>query len=135
MINFIKKRKNNIDSFWSVLVVWWMWDFWKNIILALEKKWYSTIIVDNLENACLSNYRELWKELWYKPVFYEVDIRDIDSIEEVFKKNKISYVLNLSCLWDNNKLTDEKYMPWNFNIIFLNNKYKVSNFEFLFLEI
>jgi UDP-glucose 4-epimerase len=44
------------------------------------------VIVDNLDNSSLCVLENISKILGYKPDFYEVDIRNLEEMENIFKK-------------------------------------------------
>ncbi|MDD3144493.1 MAG: UDP-glucose 4-epimerase GalE [Candidatus Gracilibacteria bacterium] len=67
-------------------------------VVAFEQAGYKTVIVDNLDNSCLSTYKNIGNILGYKPDFYEIDLRDKDKLEDVFKKYKFDGVLHFAGL-------------------------------------
>lgn len=81
-----------------ILITWWIWYIWSHAVVAFEEAWYKTVIVDNLDNSCLSTYRGIWEILGYKPDFYEVDLRDKEKLEKVFKKYSFDWVLHFAWL-------------------------------------
>ncbi len=86
-----------------ILITWWMWYIWSHAVVAFEKSWYKTIIVDNLVNSNTSTLLWIEKILWYKPDFFEVDLRNKEWLKEVFKKYKFDGVLHfagLKAVWE-----------------------------------
>lgn len=81
-----------------ILITWGIWYIWSHAVVAFEEAWYKTVIVDNLDNSCLSTYRGIWEILGYKPDFYEVDLRDKEKLEKVFKKYSFDWVLHFAWL-------------------------------------
>lgn len=83
-----------------VLVVWGLSDRWYQCVIEFEKRWYTTVIIDNLENGCLRNLRMIAQEIWYTPDFYEIDIREKMDVIEVLEKYEfesiVSFVNNIS---------------------------------------
>ncbi|MDD3793700.1 MAG: UDP-glucose 4-epimerase GalE [Candidatus Gracilibacteria bacterium] len=67
-------------------------------VIAFEQTGYKTVIIDNLDNSCLSTYRNIGEILGYKPDFYEVDLRNKEKLEEVFKKYSFDGVLHFAGL-------------------------------------
>ncbi|NVP18031.1 UDP-glucose 4-epimerase GalE [Candidatus Gracilibacteria bacterium] len=67
-------------------------------VVAFEEAGYKTVIVDNLDNSCLSTYRNIGEILGYKPDFYEIDLRDKEKLQEVFKKYSFDGVLHFAGL-------------------------------------
>lgn len=119
MININGKEKNNI-----ILVLWWLSDKFHNCVVDLEKKGFNTVIIDDLSNSCLSTYRKIGLNIWYKPDFYEINIDDYDSLENIFKKYNFSWIINFinnSELWINNLSELKKiYLVDDFNLELLN---------------
>lgn len=81
-----------------ILITGWIWYIWSHAVVAFEQAGYKTVIVDNLDNSCLSTYRNIWEILGYKPDFYEVDLRDKEKLNEIFKKYKFDWVLHFAWL-------------------------------------
>jgi len=82
----------------TILITWGIGYIWSHAVVAFEVAGYKTVIVDNLDNSCLSTYRSIWEILWYKPDFYELDLRDKQKLEEVFKKYSFDWVLHFAWL-------------------------------------
>lgn len=82
----------------TILITWGIWYIWSHAVVAFEQAWYKTVIVDNLDNSCLSTYKNIGSILWYKPDFYEIDLRDKYKLEVVFKKYKFDWVLHFAWL-------------------------------------
>lgn len=87
----------------TILITGWMWYIWSHAVISFEEAGYKTVIIDNLDNSCLSTYRDIWKILWYKTDFYELDLRDKEKLEDVFKKYSFDWVLHfawLKAVWE-----------------------------------
>jgi UDP-glucose 4-epimerase len=54
--------------------------------VAFQQAGYETVIVDNLCNSSVATLDGIEKIIGYKPDFYNVDLRDKNALEEVFKK-------------------------------------------------
>ncbi len=119
-----------------ILITGGIWYIWSHAVVAFEEAGYKTVIIDNLDNSCLSTYRNIWEILWYKPDFYEVDLRDKEKLEEVFKKYTFDWVLHFAWLkavgescekplhyFDNNVI-------WSLRLFELMQEYSVKNIIF-----
>lgn len=87
----------------TILITWGIGYIWSHAVVAFEEAGYKTVIVDNLDNSCLSTYRNIWEILGYKPDFYEIDLRDKEKLQEVFKKYSFDWVLHfawLKAVWE-----------------------------------
>ncbi|MDD2907168.1 MAG: UDP-glucose 4-epimerase GalE [Candidatus Gracilibacteria bacterium] len=82
----------------TILITGGMGYIGSHAVVAFEEAGYKTVIVDNLDNSCLSTYRSIGEILGYKPDFYEVDLRDKEKLEEVFKKYTFDGVLHFAGL-------------------------------------
>ena len=60
----------------TILITGWTWYIWSHGVVAFEQAWYKTVIIDNLSNSSLNALEWIQKILWYKPDFYDIDIRD-----------------------------------------------------------
>jgi UDP-glucose 4-epimerase len=54
--------------------------------VAFEQAGYKTVIVDNLSNSSVNTLGGIEKIIGYKPDFFNIDLRDKEKLEEVFKK-------------------------------------------------
>lgn len=81
-----------------ILITGGIWYIWSHAVVAFEQAGYKTVIIDNLDNSCLSTYRSIWEILGYKPDFYEIDLRDKEKLNEIFKKYKFDWVLHFAWL-------------------------------------
>lgn len=83
-------------------------------VVELLDSGYNVIVLDNLENG----YIELVDK---RAKFYQGDIRDINSFENIFKDNKIDAVMNFAGYI---KVGESVFEP---NKYYLNNTYGVMN--------
>ncbi|MCX6748156.1 MAG: NAD-dependent epimerase/dehydratase family protein [Candidatus Pacearchaeota archaeon] len=81
-----------------------------NLVEALVKKGEQVVVVDNLSFGNLKNL-----PLFVK--FYQVDIRDFDSLKEVFEKEKPEVIFHLAANIDLRKSVSEPIMDAEHNII------------------
>ena len=113
-----------------------MWYIGSHWVVAFEQAWYKTIIVDNLSNSCLKTLRIISELIWYTPKFYETDLRDKDELEEIFKKNKIDWVIHFAWLkvpfesQEKSILYFQNNITWSLNVFEIMEKYKVKNIVF-----
>lgn len=92
----------------TLLITWWLWYIWSHAVVAFEQQWYSVIIVDNLSNTDIWMLEWIEKILWYKPEFYNYDLRDKEGLEIIFDKYDFDGVLHfawLKSVWDSCKNT------------------------------
>ena len=38
----------------TILITWWLWYIWSHWVVAFEKAWYKTVIIDNLSNTSIN---------------------------------------------------------------------------------
>lgn len=120
----------------TLLITWGLWYIWSHAVVEFEKAWYKTVILDNLDNSCLSIYRSIGKILWYKPDFFEIDLRDKIKLEDLFTKYNFDWVLHFAWLksvgescekplhyFDNN-------LVWSIRLFECMEKYSVKNIIF-----
>lgn len=81
-----------------ILITWWLWYIWSHAVVSFEQSWYKTVIVDNLWNSDISTLEWIKSILWYKPDFFEIDIRDKQKLEEIFKKYNFDWVIHFAWL-------------------------------------
>lgn len=120
----------------NILITWWTWYIWSHWVVAFEQAWYKTVIVDNLSNSSIDTLEWIKNILWYKPDFYEVDLRNKQKLEEVFKKYDFDWVLHfawLKAVWESCEKSLEYFdnnIVWSIKLFELMEKYWVKNIIF-----
>ena len=120
----------------TLLITGWLWYIWSHGVVTFEQAWYKTIIVDNLSNSCLKTLRMISEIIWYTPKFYETDLRNKDGLEDIFKKNKIDWVIHFAWLkspfesQEKPILYFQNNITWSLNLFELMKKYNVKNIVF-----
>ncbi len=119
-----------------ILITWWTGYIWSHWVVAFEQAWYKTVIVDNLCNSSKDTLDWIEKILGYKPDFYKVDLRDKNSLEEVFKKYSFDWVIHfawLKAVWESCEKPLEYFdnnLVGSIYLFELMNKYNVRNIIF-----
>jgi len=112
---------------------WYIGSHWA---VALLEKNYEVIIVDNFSNSNENSLIFIEKITWKKPKFYEVDLRNKEKLEQVFKENKIDSVIHFAwakAVWES---CDEPFyyyennIIWSLNLFEIMEKYYVKNIIF-----
>ncbi|MDP2090194.1 MAG: UDP-glucose 4-epimerase GalE [Candidatus Gracilibacteria bacterium] len=105
-------------------------------VVAFEQAGYKTVIVDNLSNSSINTLDGIEKILGYKPDFYQIDLRDILSLDELFKKYDFDGVVHFAGLKAVGESCDKPLEYFDNNIVGslklfeLMNKYDVKNIIF-----
>ena len=118
----------------KILITGWLWYLGSHTVTTLSQAWFEVIIVDNLSNAHRSTFEHL-KELCPNPItFYEADIRDLESLDEIFKKEeKIWVVLHFAWKTKKKESCMEPFLYYDVNIhgtinlLQLMDKYDIKN--------
>ena len=66
--------------------------------IELIKASYEVVVIDNLSNSSLESLKRVEKLSGSKIPFYKVDVRDKDSLTEVFQQNSIDGVIHFAGL-------------------------------------
>jgi UDP-glucose 4-epimerase len=66
---------------------------------------YKIVIIDNLSNSSIESLRRMKKLVQYNIPFYNIDIRDKDKLDQVFRENKIDGVIHFAGLKSVNEST------------------------------
>jgi len=109
---------------------------WSHWVVAFEQAGYETVIVDNLCNSSVDTLDWIEKIIGYKPDFYNVDLRDKNALEEVFKKYSFDWVIHFAGLKAPFESQEQpiKYfqnnISWSINLFDLMDEYKVLNIVF-----
>ncbi|MFA5916799.1 MAG: UDP-glucose 4-epimerase GalE [Candidatus Gracilibacteria bacterium] len=67
-------------------------------VVAFEQAGYKCIIVDNLSNSNIDTLSNIEKIISNKPDFFEVDLRDREKLEDIFKKYNFDGVIHFAGL-------------------------------------
>lgn len=119
-----------------ILVTWGLWYIGSHWVVAFEEAWYKTVIVDNLCNSSLDSLNWIENILWYSPDFYELDIRDLNSLEKIFERYDFDWVLHfawLKAVWESCKYPLKYFdnnLLWSINLFEMMEKYRVKNIVF-----
>ncbi len=120
----------------TILITWGTGYIWSHWVVAFEQAGYKTVIVDNLCNSSVETLDGIEKIIGYKPDFYDVDLRDKDTLEEVFSKYDFDWVIHFAGLKAPFESQEQpiKYfqnnISWSINLFDLMDKYKVLNIVF-----
>ncbi len=120
----------------TILITWWTGYIWSHWVVAFEQAWYKTVIIDNLSNSSISTLDWIEKILWYKPDFFEVDLRDIESMDTIFNKYNFDWVVHFAWLKAVGESCDkpleyfDNNIVWSLKLFELMNKYDVKNIIF-----
>jgi UDP-glucose 4-epimerase len=119
-----------------ILITWWTWYIGSHGVVAFESDWYKTVIVDNFINSSIKTLNWIEKIIWYKPDFFEVDLRDREKLENIFKKYNFDWVIHfawLKAVWESCEKPLEYFdnnLVWSIYLFELMNKYNVKNIIF-----
>lgn len=120
----------------KILLTWATWYIGSHTALEFIEKWYEIVIVDNLYNSDISVLKNIEKITWVLPKFYEIDLKDKQNLEKVFKENKFDTVVHfawLKAVWESCEkpfLYYENNIIWSLNLFELMLKYSVKNIIF-----
>jgi len=108
-----------------LLLTWWTGYIWSHAAVVLIEAGYDIVILDNLSNSSRDVLDSIKTITWKKPVFYEADLRDKESIKKVFHENKINWVIHfagLKAVWES---CDKPYEYYENNVVGSNNLFEV----------
>jgi UDP-glucose 4-epimerase len=94
------------------------------------------IIIDNLSNSSLNNLNKLKKYFRQDIIFYQIDICNFTSLDNIFTKNKITHVIHFAALksiedsFKDKKKYYENNVNGSLNVIKCIKKHRVKNFIF-----
>jgi len=120
----------------TILLTWATWYIGSHWAVSLLEKWYNVIILDNLSNSNKSSLDAIEKITWKRPLFYEIDLRNKEDLEIVFKENKIDSIIHFAwakAVWESCTLPFYYYennIIWSLNLFELMGKYEVLNIIF-----
>lgn len=120
----------------TILITGWTWYIWSHAVVAFEQKWYKCVIVDDLVNSSVETLNSIEKIIWYKPDFFEVDLRDKDKLKEVFSKYNFDWVIHfawLKAVWESCEKPLEYHdnnIVWSLKLFELMDEFLVKNIIF-----
>jgi UDP-glucose 4-epimerase len=121
----------------TILITWGLGYIWSHTCTVFLEEDYDIIIVDNLSNSDLSVLDKIKEITWRKPKFYNIDIRDIEEFEKVFKNHpNIDGVIHFAAkkaVWESCQdpfLYYENNIIGTHNLLKLMQKYDKKNIVF-----
>jgi len=120
----------------TILITWWTWYIWSHAVVAFEQAWYKTVIIDNLSNSKSTTLENIVKIIWYKPDFFDLDLRDKENLETVFEKYNFDWVLHfawLKAVWESCEkalVYFDNNIVWSIRLFECMEKYNVKNIIF-----
>jgi len=105
-------------------------------VVSFEKDWYKCVIIDNLSNSTIDTLFWIESIIWYKPDFFDLDLRNKEKLEEVFKKYTFDWILHFAwfkAVWESCKKPLEYYdnnIVWSIILFECMKKYNVKNIIF-----
>lgn len=120
----------------TILITGWTGYIWSHGVVAFEKAWYKTVIVDNLVNSSKNTLDWIKNILGYTPDFFEVDLRDKNKLREIFKKYDFDWVLHfawLKAVWESCQKPLEYFdnnINWSLVLFELMEEFRVKNIIF-----
>jgi len=121
----------------TILITGWLGYIGSHTCAVFGEVWYNIIIVDNLSNSDISVLDKIAEISWKKPKFYNIDIRDINEFEKVFKNHpEIEWIIHFAAkkaVWESCQdpfLYYENNIIWTNNLLKLMNKYDKKNIVF-----
>lgn len=133
-------QKTQAEVFWNnkrvILITWWTWYIWSHAVVSFEQAWYKCVIVDNLVNSSSNTLDWIEQILWYRPDFFELDLRDRDALEEIFKKYDFDWVIHfawLKAVWESCNTPLEYHdnnIVWSLRLFECMEKFNVKNIIF-----
>ncbi len=120
----------------TILITGWTGYIGSHAVVAFEQAWYKTVIVDNLCNSSKDTLLWIEKIITYKPDFYEVDLREKEKLEDIFKKYDFDGVLHfawLKAVWESCSKPLEYFdnnLVWSIKLFEVMEKFGVKNIIF-----
>lgn len=120
----------------NILITWGIWYIWSHVSLEFLQEWHDVIILDNLSKNPLTVLHEIETISWKKPKFYEVDIRNIQWMQQVFRENKIDAVIHLAGFKSVEESCRNPYeyydvnINWTIRLLYTMSQFNVSKIVF-----
>lgn len=120
----------------NILITGWTWYIWSHAAVAFIQKWYNVIIVDSLVNSSEKVLDKIYEITDVRPIFYNLDLRDKDLLENIFKSHNIDWVIHFAALkavWESCQDPISYYdnnINWTISLLDLMLKYSVNKIVF-----
>lgn len=110
----------------TILITWWLGYIGSHTATVFGEAWYDIIILDNLSNSHPEVLDSISEIMWKKPTFYNIDLRDIESLEKVFKNHpEIDWVIHFAwkkSVWES---CQDPFLYYDNNVTGINNLLKL----------
>jgi len=80
----------------TVLVTGGLGYIGSHTVVELMEKDFTVVVIDNLSNSKIEILEQIEKIAGKKPVFYQLDLLDLDKLREVFQKENIDSVIHFA---------------------------------------
>jgi len=89
----------------KILVAWWLGYIWSHVVAELLDDGFDVVAIDSLTNSSMIRIENIKKTTSRKVDFYEADLSNLDSLNAIFDKESIRWIINcahIKYLWENN---------------------------------
>ncbi len=120
----------------TILITGWTWYIGSHAVVSFYEAGYDIVIIDNLVNSSVETLSNIEKIIWKQPDFYQLDLRDKEWLEELFKKYNFHGVIHFAGLKAVGESCEKPMLYYDNNIngsmvLFdIMNKYEVKNIIF-----
>ena len=137
VIIFLLIKFSKMDETKTILITWWLWYIWSHTCTVFGENNFNIIIIDNLSNSQIDVLDNIWEINWKKPIFYNVDIKNYEELEKIFKKHpEIDWIIHFAgkkAVWESCQdpfLYYDNNIIWTLNLFKLMQKYDKKNIVF-----
>ncbi len=110
----------------TILITGGLWYIGSHTCTVFWEAGYDIIIVDNLSNSHPETLDNIAEIIWKKPTFYNIDIRNIEDFDQVFKSHpEISGVIHFAAKKSVGESCQDPFLYYENNIIGTNNLLKL----------
>lgn len=121
----------------KILITGGLWYIWSHATVVFMQAGYDVIIIDNLSNSYMDVLWNIEEVVWSKPEFLDIDIRDHEALNKLFKSNSnidgVIHFAGLKSVWDSCDNPFEYYennIIWTINILHAMKANNIKNFIF-----
>lgn len=121
---------------WNILITWWLWYIWSHVVVDFLANNYNVVVIDDLSNSNENVKWNIEKITWKEFQFYKVDLKDKESLREVFQKHNFDWVIHLAwykAVWESCEKPFDYYdnnIIWSLNLFKLMEKFNVKRIIF-----
>ncbi len=102
----------------KILITWWLWFVWSNVVVQFVKAWYNVIVIDNISSSSYTNLADIEEIVGKWIRFYDCDLKNKSQIDDVFQQHEdLDWVVHCAHIRPLGEKQEDAFLYYNNNVI------------------